>query len=206
VKLAALAYGPVDQLQWGARERSVDFFDLKGDVEALLAPLRPSFEPVSHPALHPGRSARVILAGELIGVIGELHPRWRQGYELPHAPVLFELDLPAVMQRPLPVFEPIARHQSAWRDLALVVPDATGHDALIGALRDDPSGLVRQATLFDVYRPTSAGGDIAIGEHSMAVRLELLDPEATLTEDRIDTAVADAVARAARAVGARLRA
>jgi phenylalanyl-tRNA synthetase beta chain len=206
MRVAGLAYGPVDVTQWGAKERSVDFFDLKGDVEALLAPRRPQFEPADHPALHPGRSARVLVDGMTIGMVGELHPRWRQGYELPHAPVLFELDLAAVLAQPVPSFEPVARHQSTWRDLALVVPESATHDGLVGALGNDPSGLLRSATLFDVYRPGMPSADFAVGERSMAVRLELLDDTATLTEDRIDAAVAAALSRAAQAQGARLRA
>ena len=90
--------------------------------------------------------------------------------------------------------------------MALVVADDTPHDALMAVLCDDPQGLVRQATLFDVYRPSQAGGDIAAGQRSLAVRLELLDTQATLTEDRIDAAVAAAVARVAQSHGARLRA
>ena len=206
MKLAGLAYGGLDSLQWGSKERSVDFFDLKGDVEALLAPRTAQFEPTEHPALHPGRSALVRVDGQAIGVVGELHPRWRQAYELAQAPMLFELDLPALLARDVPAFVPIARHQSAWRDLALVVSDDTPHDALMAALRDDPQGLVRQATLFDVYRPSQAGGGIAAGQRSLAVRLELLDAQATLTEERIDTAVAAAVARVGQSHGARLRA
>ena len=147
----------------------------------------------------------MVVDGLAIGVIGELHPRWRQGYDLPHAPVLFELDLAAVLALPVPGFEAIARHQSAWRDLALVVPESATHDGLVGALRNDPAGLVRSATLFDVYRPSTPSADVAAGERSMAVRLELLDDTATLTEDRIDTAVAAALLRAAQAQGARLR-
>ena len=205
MRVAGLAYGPVVPTQWGSRERAADFFDLKGDVEALLAPRLPLFVPADHPALHPGRSARVLLDGQPIGVIGELHPRWRQGYELPQAPLLFELDLAAVRVRPLPAVQAVARHQGAWRDLALVVPEHATHDALIGALRDDPGGLVQSATLFDVYKPAAATADLLANERSMAVRLELLDPAATLTEDRIDAAVAAAVARAAAAQGARLR-
>jgi phenylalanyl-tRNA synthetase beta chain len=204
MRLAGLAHGPVDGTQWASAERSVDFFDVKGDVQALLAPLQPSFAMVEHPAFHPGRSARVLLDGVAIGVVGELHPRWRQAYELPQAPVLFELDLAAVQARPVPAFVPIARHQAALRDLALVVPEAVTHDGLIGALRADPSGLVRAATLFDVYKPAQPPADMAAGERSLAVRLELLDADATLTEERIDAAVAAAVARAA-ALGARLR-
>ncbi len=205
VKLALLAYGSAEETQWGVRERSVDFYDLKGDVEALLHPLRPTFEPTGQAALHPGRGARVLLDGIGIGVVGELHPRWRQAYELPQAPVVAEIDLDALLKRRLPAFEPLARHLGAWRDLAFVVPESCSHDALIAALHADPSGLVRQATLFDVWRPKAAGGDIAAGERSMAVRLELLDPGATLTDERIEAAVAAALARAAASVGARLR-
>ena len=206
LRLAGLAYGGADGLQWGSKERGVDFFDLKGDVEALLAPRQAQFEPTEHPALHPGRSATVRVGGQVIGVVGELHPRWRQAYELPQAPMLFELDLPALLARDLPAFVSIARHQSAWRDLALVVSDDTPHDALMAALRADPQGLVRKATLFDVYRPSQTGGDIEAGQRSLAVRLELLDAQATLNEERIDTAVAAAVARAGQSHGARLRA
>ena len=133
------------------------------------------------------------------------HPRWRQAYELPLAPVLFELDADAVLDRVVPHFEPIARHQPAWRDVALVVPEGTSHDALIDALRADPAGHVRAATLFDVYKPGAATGDIGAGERSLAVRLELLDPDATWTDERIEAVKQAAIARAAAAVGARLR-
>lgn len=205
LRVAGLAYGPAEATQWGSAERPVDFFDIKGDVQALLAPLQPRFEAADHPAFHPGRSARVLVDGMAIGVLGELHPRWRQAYELPHAPLLFELDLAAVQTRPVPHFSSIARHQAALRDLALVVPESATHDSLLDALRSDPAGLVRSATLFDVYKPAQPTGDMAAGERSLAVRLELLDADATLTEERIDAAVAAAVTRAA-ATGARLRA
>jgi len=172
----------------------------------LLAPRVPVFEAADHPAMHPGRSARVMLDGQAIGHVGELHPRWRQGYELPQAPILFELDLAAVLSQPVPVFEAISRHQAASRDLALVVPETATHDGLIKALKADPSGLVQSATLFDVYKPAQPAGDMAAGERSLAVRLGLLDADATLTEERIDAAVSAAIARAVQSQGARLRA
>jgi phenylalanyl-tRNA synthetase beta chain len=207
-RIAALAYGAADAAQWGVRERGVDFYDIKGDLEALLAPRVPDFEPASHPALHPGRCARVRLDGEDIGVVGELHPRWRQAYELPHAPVLFELDLAAVQRLRLPVYQAVPKQQSAWRDVALVLGEGgrATHAALEACLCADPSGLVRSATLFDIYRPSAAGGGVSMGERSMAYRLELRDDAATLTDERIEAAVAAAVARAAGAFGARLRA
>jgi phenylalanyl-tRNA synthetase beta chain len=209
LRLAGLAYGPVDALQWGAPDRGADFYDAKGDVEALLVPRRAAFVAGTHPAMHPGRCARVELDGRVLGHVGELHPRWRQAYELPHAPMLFELDLEGVLERPLPAFEPLPRQQSASRDVALVVADRVAHDALVSALRADPVGLVRSAVLFDIYQPkdTRSGeaAGIGAGERSLAVRLELLDDDATLTDERIDAAVAAAVERAGAACGARLR-
>jgi phenylalanyl-tRNA synthetase beta chain len=206
MRLGALAYGPVAEAQWGQKERPVDFFDLKGDIESLLAPRKPQFVPDGHPALHPGRCARIELDGRPIGHVGELHPQWRQAYELPQAPLLFELELDAVLARELPLALPVPRHQSSWRDIALVVRDNVAHDRLVGALAQDPSALVRSVLLFDVYRPAQPGGDIGAGEHSMALRLELLDDDANLTDERIDAAVAAAVQRAQTAFGARLRA
>jgi phenylalanyl-tRNA synthetase beta chain len=206
LRVAGLASGPADSQQWGRKEQGVDFYDAKGDVEALLAPRRPVFVADVHPALHPGRCARVELDGRCIGHVGELHPRWRQAYELPTAPVLFELDLDPVLEAPVPVFAPVPRQQPAWRDVALVLRDEVSHDALMARLRDDPEGLIRSATLFDLYKPTTPVAGIGKGERSLAVRLELLDFDATLTDDRIEAAVAAAVARAQSAVGARLRA
>jgi phenylalanyl-tRNA synthetase beta chain len=148
----------------------------------------------------------VQVGGDIIGHIGELHPRWRQASDLPQAPVLFELDLSAVLKRQLPVAKALPRQQAVSRDLALVGPESVSHDALLGALRDDSEGLVREVTLFDIYRPAAATADMAAGERSLAVRLELRSDEATLTEPRIEELVAAALARAAARCGVRLRA
>ena len=206
LRLAALAYGAVATPQWGQPDRQVDFFDIKGDLEVLLAPRRPRFVADTHPALHPGRCARVELDGRAIGHVGELHPRWRQAYELPQPPVLFELDLLAVLARDVPVAQAVPRHQPSWRDIALVLRDEIAHDTLVEVLAADPSGLVRSVRLFDIYRPAQAQADIGHHEHSMALRLELLDDQANLTDERIEAAVAAAVQRAQAACGARLRA
>jgi phenylalanyl-tRNA synthetase beta chain len=186
--------------------RAVDFFDAKGDVQALLAPRQARFVAAEHPALHPGRSARVEVDGRAIGWVGELHPRWRQDYELPQAPMLFELDLDALLARPTPQPVPVPKQQSAIRDLALVVPDRVDHDSLIAAALDDPSGLVRLAALFDLYKPKVATTGIGADERSMAVHLELRDDQTTLTEERIEAAVAAALTRLQSRLGARLRA
>ena len=205
MRVAGLAYGPADAVQWGTPERAVDFYDVKGDVQALLAPLRVRFVAAGHPALHPGRSARVEVAGQSIGWVGELHPRWRQAYELPQAPLLFELDLDALLARPLPQPVAIPKQQSAIRDLALVLPDRVDHDTLIATVLADTTGLVRSAALFDLYKPKAATPGIGADERSLAVRLELRDDQATLTEERIEAAVGATLARLQLQLGARLR-
>lgn len=206
MKVAGLAYGPVDAPQWGRKATGVDFYDMKGDVQALLAPLQASFVPFEHPAMHPGRCAQVQVDGRAVGVLGELHPRWRQQWELPHTPLLFELDLDAVAARRIPAFEPVPKFQPAERDIAVIVADSVTHDALVRAIRSAPTGgLLREALLFDVYKPQQAAGGLKDGEKSLAVRLTLSDSTATLTDDQIEAAVRAIVERIGSELGGRLR-
>ena len=210
MRVAGLAAGPVDALQWGASDRSVDFFDVKGDVEALLAPRAVTFEAAEHAALHPGRSARVLVDGRAVGWIGELHPRWRQSYDLSATPVVFELELDAVLARQVPGLRNLSKYQAVERDLAVIVPERVGHAALMGAIWSAPvQGLLRDAVLFDVYRPKAgqgaSGGGLQEGEKSLAVRLTLNSDEATLTEEQIEASVQAVLKSLAGGVGARLR-
>jgi len=206
LRLAGLAYGSVDAPQWGAKERTVDFFDLKGDIEALLAPRVVSFAPADHPAMHPGRSARVEVDGVAIGFAGELHPKWRQAYDLPVAPQLFELDTMALAQRDLPVFTPIPRQQSVWRDISVVAGESVTHDALMQVIRGaEQQALIRSLKLFDTYKPAQPPADMRPGERSLSVRLELLDDEVPLTDERIDAVVAGVLAALSQRLGVRLR-
>jgi phenylalanyl-tRNA synthetase beta chain len=206
MRVAGLAYGEADGLQWARKGPGADFYDAKGDVEALLSPRKATFEAAQHPALHPGRCARVLLDGREIGVVGELHPRWRQAWELPNAPVLFELDLDAVLAREVPAFQPVPRFQPAERDIAVIVADAVTHAALMDAIQGaDTGGLLRDALLFDVYKPKQATAGMGANEKSMAVRLTLASPDATLTDEQIDAAVAAVVDRIAQRLGGRLR-
>ena len=207
LRVGGVAWGPADQPQWSQRDRAVDFFDVKGDLEALLAPRQLQFVAAEHPALHPGRSARVLIDGVEAGVIGELHPRWRQAYDITGgAPVLFELSLDTVLDKPLPHGKPLPRQQSVQRDLALVVRDQISHDALMAAISASGGPLLRSARLFDVFRPAAgASTDLQADERSMAVRLELLDDENTLTDERVDAVIAAIVSATQQQLGARLR-
>lgn len=210
MRVAGIAYGPAFEEQWGVPSRAVDFFDVKGDVEALLHPRQARFEAVEHPALHPGRAARVLLDGKAIGVIGELHPRWLQAYELNQAPVVFELDLDAMRAAGLPAYTEISKFPAAMRDLALVVKQSVRVqdllDTMRAALEKQGYGRYLQAlSLFDEFRPKAASAAIGADEKSLAFRLTLQDTGATLQDETVDSAVRCMVDAATDAFGARLR-
>lgn len=207
---AGIAYGPAFDEQWGVPTRAVDFFDVKGDVEALFHPHAPRFEPVSHPALHPGRAARVLLGGRAVGVVGELHPRWLQEYELTQAPVVFELDLLALREVGLPAYTEISRFPAAVRDLAVVVKQSVRVQDMLDAMREaldkaDLGRFCQSLVVFDEFRPKAASASIGADEKSLAFRLTLQDTGATLQDETVDQAVRCMVEALAAAFDARLR-
>jgi phenylalanyl-tRNA synthetase beta chain len=197
-RVAAIAYGPAVDEQWGEKTRAVDFFDLKGDLEALFAPRQLRFVKGEHPALHPGRSAFVELDGQRIGFIGELHPRWLQKYDLPQAPVVFEVDAEALRQRVVPSYVEISRFPGATRDLALVVKQNVAAQDVLDIFQAEvaanPGGkIVQGIVLFDEYR----GKGLETDEKSLAFRFSLQDTQSTLQDDAVD-AIMSAVAEAAK--------
>ena len=210
MRVAGLAYGRRSAVHWALADKAVDFYDIKGDVEALLAPLQAEFVSGQHPAMHPGRCASITVNGIPVGFVGELHPKWRQGHELVQAPMLFELELDAVFQRTVPVFKVVSKFQLVERDIAVIVPESTTHAALMAAVHGaDTQGLLKDATLFDVYRPQSAASgasSMASGEKSLAVRLVLSSDIATLTDEAIESALQAVLANLQSKLQARLRA
>jgi len=215
MRVAGLIYGRADTLQWSQKAGPADFFDAKGDVEALLAPHQAVFEVAEHPAMHPGRCARVVLDGQAIGFVGELHPRWRQSHELAQPAQLFELDLDAVLLRTVPVASVVSKFQAVQRDLAIIVAEKTTYAEVTAAIQSAPgvtgalTGLLQDTLLFDVFRPapTSAvqAGGLALGEKSLAVRITLNGDNATLTEVQIDAAMQSIIHAVTERLGARLR-
>ena len=200
-KLAALAYGTALPEQWASPARNVDFHDVKGELELLLAPKAARFEKAQHPALHPGRSASVVVDGRAIGFIGELHPQWQQKYELPLAPVVFEIDLDAVTQASLPKFADLSRQPPSIRDLAIVVDQKIELQQLLDGLRANRPGIVQEVRLFDVY----TGKGIDSGKKSLAFRIVMQDTEKTLQEAEVDAAVQKLVAYLQETFAAQLR-
>jgi phenylalanyl-tRNA synthetase beta chain len=206
-RVAAIAYGPAADEQWGLPTRAVDFFDVKGDLEALFAPRAVRFNKTEHPALHPGRCASVEVDGKVVGLIGELHPRWLQKYDLPQAPVLFEVDADALRTRDVPRYTEISKFPGATRDLALVVKQDVPAQALIDAfqseLASNPLGkLVQAVVLFDEYR----GKGLEHDEKSLAFRFGLQDTQSTLQDDAVEAIMTALATAAQQKHGARLRA
>ena len=184
-RLGGAAYGTAVDEQWASAARRVDFYDVKGDVCALFAPRTVRFEPAAHPALHPGKSARIVADGLQAGWIGELHPRWQQKYDLPLAPVLFELDLAVLAPRVLPVYNEISKFPPVRRDLAAVFDETIPYQPIIDALRAQKPDIVAAIGLFDVYR----GADLGKGKKSLAFRVLLQDTRKTLTDAEVESAV-----------------
>ncbi|KKL38490.1 phenylalanyl-tRNA synthetase subunit beta [Burkholderia contaminans FFH2055] len=208
-RVGALAYGPALDEQWGTATRAVDFFDVKGDLEALLAPATARFVKAEHPALHPGRSARIEVDGRAVGWIGELHPRLMQKYELPHAPVMFEVDADALIARALPAPTDVSKFPPVRRDIAVVVDQAVEVQALFDemkkALAEEACRFVQKVVLFDEFRAKSnTSGGLAAHEKSLAFRVTLQDAAGTLQDEVVDQAIQTLVERMAR-TGARLR-
>jgi phenylalanyl-tRNA synthetase beta chain len=139
--------------------------------------------------------------------LGELHPQWRQQWDLPQAPVVFELSLDAVLMHPVPVAQAVPRLQAVERDLAIVVLESVSHSALMQALWSAPvEGLLQDAVLFDVYRPQKPGGSVALGEKSLAVRVVLQSSDdVSLTEAHIESAVQNILAHLSKQLNAKLR-
>lgn len=206
-RVAGLVYGSSSPLSWQGKSAGFDFFDVKGHVETLMAPRPVEFQVAQHPALHPGRCASVMLDGRSIGYVGELHPLWRQSWGLNAVPILFELELDAVIARDVPVFASFSKHQAVERDIAVWVSESVTHADVMNALQTAPhQGLLKHAVMFDIYRPGKPDVSAPTLEKSIAIRLTLQRDDAGLNEQDIEAAVAMLLDSLTQRTGARLRA
>lgn len=207
-RLGIVMSGPREDRSWlEHQDRTLmDFFDLKGVVDALLSRLGVdgTYEPVGHDAFHPGRCARLSVDGEEIGVLGELHPLVREAFELPEQPICAaEFDLEALLSPwgAAREMSPLSAHPPVYEDLAIVVdedvPAAQVRDVIIGA----GAPLVRSITLFDVYR----GAQVTAGSRSLACRLTYQAEDRTLTDEEVARVRDKVVRRLEEELGARLR-
>ena len=205
--LAGIACGSRLPEQWGLGPEArvpVDFYDVKADVMALLRTTGDAdafrFEPAVHPALHPGRSARVLRRGAAIGWIGELHPKLVASIDFTYPPVLFELDVAGIPTR-VPRYQEVSRFPQVRRDLAVVVDEAVTLSSLTERVTLATSNLLRELRVFDVYR----GPGLEQGRKSVALGLIFQDISRTLTDDDVERLMASVVADLRENLNARIR-
>ncbi len=185
-RIAGLGYGAAAPEQWGIVAREIDFFDVKGDIEALCLPNKLVFKSGVHPACRPGETARVWLNDQELGVIGRLHPKWQQQYELALAPVLFELELSPLLWRDFPRFQEIVKFPAVRRDIAVIVDAKIDVQNMLDIMTQAASPLVTKLLLFDMYR----GKGIDSDKKSLAFSVRMQDTQGTLTDDVVDATMA----------------
>lgn len=184
-KIAGLAYGSALPEQWAATTRNVDFYDVKNDIAGLISADTVEYRAAEHPALHPGRTAEIIIADKVVGVIGELHPRWTQKYDLPQSPILFELNLSAVLSQDRITYQPVSKFQPVRRDLAFILPEQITAEQLLNTLTSVKHSSIQEIAIFDVYR----GKGVPENMKSLAVKIILQSPEQTLTDEEVDSVI-----------------
>ncbi|TAN09001.1 MAG: phenylalanine--tRNA ligase subunit beta [Rhodanobacteraceae bacterium] len=203
--LAAAACGTAHAEQWGTPARALDFYDLRGDLEALLAlsgvPAAWSFDAHGIPPwMHPGRSARVLRDGIAVGEVGALHPALQRQLDVPEI-YLFEVQLTALRQRAVPVAGRLPRFPSVRRDIAIEVDEGVEWARIEAAVRSGLQTMLNELVLFDCFR----GPGLQTGRKSLAIGLILQDDSRTLTDQDADRCVADVLALLEREFGAKLR-
>ena len=179
----------------------MDFFDVKADLEELIAPLSARFQAQFHPAFHPGRSARVVIDGMPSGWIGELHPKWQQKFGLPQAPVLFELDAEPLQRLPLPRPGIPSDQPTVVRDISMLFALEAPVQAIFDAVQAEKPAIVRSFGLLSVFR----GAGVPVNLKSLAFRVVMQDTERTLTDAEADAARDELVALLSRKFAASLR-
>ncbi len=184
-RLAAITFGGRLPEQWGEAVRAADFYDAKGDLEAIAGSAGLEFVAGTHPACHPGRCARVLSGGRDIGIVGELHPRLQQKYDLPGPPVFFEIETAVLLSGRAPRFSGISRMPTVRRDLAVLVDETVPAGRILATLRAAAPACVREIEVFDQYR----GKGIEDGRKSLAFRVVMQDTDRTLTDAEVEEIV-----------------
>jgi phenylalanyl-tRNA synthetase beta chain len=203
--LAGIACGSLLPRQWGAGDHSVDFFDVKGDIESILVLTgnsgQFSFKPAVHPALHPGQSAQIMCGKKTVGFVGKLNPSKQDKLDIDAQVFLFEINMEFLQQRCLPSFSEISRYPSVQRDLALVVDEGVAVESVLALARSCAGEYLRNLELFDVYK----GENIEKNKKSLAFSLTFQSESSNLTSLEVDAITDKIIEAVEREIGAQLR-
>jgi len=203
--LSGVVYGNIEPEQWGGTTRKADFYDVKADIEALLALTNQAnafrFVAERHPALHPGQSARIYLGDEAIGWLGAVHPTLERELDLHGSTYLFEIKVAALCEKNVAKFTQISKFPAIRRDLAVVVSSDIDADAVLTCIQNAAPESLQNLKLFDVYE----GEHIDSGRKSLALGLTLQEHSRTLTDEEVDAAIEKIVNTLGAELGATLR-
>lgn len=195
------------QLTLGAYGEDMDFYAMKGDVEALLDALRiegAEYRAVTdNPSYHPGRCAEVSVNGRRLGIFGQIHPLVAKNYGVADELYTAELDFAALFESRVTevYYAPLPRFPSVNRDIAVVCDDALTAGELIGCIREAGGEYLKSCEVFDVYK----GKSIPDGKKSIAFSLVLRSDDQTLTDAHADEAVQAILAALHEKYGAVIR-
>jgi len=203
--LGGAIVGPASHAGWDNAKRNVDFYDLKSDVEALLAMSHQTgkvrFDVSQNPALHPGQAAALIKDGEEVGVMGQLHPQLVKTMGVSGTVFIFQIRQDTLMTMDVPAAQPISKFPETQRDLAFVMDDTPPVQLLVDAIKSVDSDIMQGVEIFDIYR----GQGIEDHQKSVAVALRIQHPERTLQDEEVDALVGEILAATKQAVNAELR-
>ena len=201
--LAGIVSGDAFSASWNNPKNSLDFFDVKGNIESLLqlCGVVAEFSPTMHPVLHPGQSAEITVQGTVIGHLGGLHPNVIEVLGLSGPVYVFELQQAALLQGSLPHFSQLSRFPAVSRDLALLVPDGVAAAEILSVVRQNAGDVLRDLTVFDVYR----GHGVPEQHYSLALSLTWQDTGRTLLDAEIQAFVENILQSASSTCGVLLR-
>ncbi len=204
-QLGFVATGQVFPKQWAQPLREIDFYDVKGDVEALLGKTARahdfSWVRSEHPALHPGQSADLNLRGQCVGHLGALHPKIAQQMDINQVVFVFEIATSAIASAQLPEFTIISKYPAVHRDLAMVVNEALPTTQILHKIKETAGQLLGSVQVFDVYQ----GEGVEKGKKSVALGLTFQDPSRTLIDSEINDVIQSVVVALDREFHAKLR-
>jgi phenylalanyl-tRNA synthetase beta chain len=188
---------------WSSNAASVDFYDMKGEIEALLqaADQTLTFRPSVRPGLHDGQTAEILLGDEVVGVMGRLHPSTAKTLNLPEQTLVAELVLASVVVRALPDYQEISKFPEVRRDIAVIVNRETPSAAVLDTARASAGAALADARIFDVYE----GDGVAENAKSLAIGLTFRDQSRTLTDEEINESLSQVIDSLGEKLGATLR-
>ncbi len=201
--LCGLLSGPRLEKSWRGGDELLDFFEVKGVVESLLSQLGvvANFEQCADENLHSTEQAAIVIGGNRLGVVGQLHPKVLEGFEIVEAAYLFEIDLVGLLPTTIShkLFQPVPRFPAIVRDIALVVATEIAHQQVLDIIKGFP--LVEQVTIFDVY----SGEQVPRGKKSLAYRITFQSETHTLTDNEVNRVQQQILDKLSHDLGATLR-